>query len=227
MLSTSPSPEYVLAVAIVIFFSIGLHEFAHAKVADTAGDPTPRAHGRVTLNLFNHFELFGTIMMIASAMLGFGIGWGKPVPMTPKKMHNPRWDYFSAVIAGPLTNFALAIVFALLFRLGTNMGFVRIYGIPGESIDIFVQPFITTLLMMGMMINISLFFFNLLPIGPLDGMWILGSFMPEKQQILWYQFNRYYGGYIFVALVLFSQFTGGGIFLILGPLRMRLLEILI
>lgn len=219
----SPTPEHVIAIIIVIFFAIGLHEFAHAKVADMAGDPTPRAYGRVTLNLFNHFEVMGTIMMILSSMLGFGIGWGKPVPMNPQKMHNPRWDHFAAVIAGPMSNLAQAVVFGLVFRLGVNSGFLTLTG-PNILVG---QSFITLLILTGVIVNISLFLFNLIPIGPLDGMWILGSFMPEKQQILWYQFNRTYGGMIFIAVVLLSQLTGGGIFVVLQPLMIRLLRILI
>src|SRR5688500_10381483 len=96
------SPPGMLAAAIVILFAIGLHEYCHAKFADMAGDPTPRYYGRVTLNLFNHFDPLGTIMIIVTMLSGFGIGWGKPVPMDPSKMRNPRWDHFVAVLAGPL-----------------------------------------------------------------------------------------------------------------------------
>ena len=97
-------PEAILAIGIVIFFGLGLHEYAHAKFADLAGDPTPRYYGRVTLNLFKHFDLLGAIMIAFTAISGFGIGWGKPVPMDPRKMRNPRWDHFVAVAAGPLSN---------------------------------------------------------------------------------------------------------------------------
>jgi len=102
-----PPPPVMLAIGIVIFLAIGLHEYAHAKVADAAGDPTPSFYGRVTLNLTKHFELMGTIMIIFTSIFGVGIGWGKPVPMNPSKMRNPRWDHFLAVLAGPLTNVLL------------------------------------------------------------------------------------------------------------------------
>ena len=75
---------------IVIFFAIGLHEYAHCKMADVAGDPTPRYYGRVTLNLFKHFDPVGTMMIIITTLYGFGIGWGKPAPMDARKMKNPR-----------------------------------------------------------------------------------------------------------------------------------------
>src|ERR1019366_3379020 len=97
-------PQVALAQIIVLFFGIGLHEYAHCKFADLAGDPTPRYYGRVTLNLTKHFDPLGTLMMIVSSLTGYGIGWGKPAPINPKKMKNPRIDTFIAVAAGPITN---------------------------------------------------------------------------------------------------------------------------
>jgi Zn-dependent protease len=213
-LNSNLPPEFIISIVIVLFFGIGLHEYAHCKVAEMAGDPTPRANGRVTLNLFKHFDPMGTFMMIASAFLGFGIGWGKPAPMNPKLMKNPRWDFFSAVIAGPLTNVAQAIVYALIFRLLLKTGTVAY----DETVPILLQSFGFLVLYHGVIVNVSLALFNLVPIGPLDGMWILGSFFPEKQRILWYQWNRDVGRIVFVAVVLVSQFTGGGIFLVIRPI---------
>src|SRR5579872_2264830 len=103
-------PQMVLAQIVVIFVSIGLHEFAHCKFADMAGDPTPRYYGRVTLNLFKHFDPLGSLFILFTILGGIGIGWGKPAPMNPAKMNNPRWDWFIAVIAGPLTNVLLAVI---------------------------------------------------------------------------------------------------------------------
>src|SRR5579862_7063453 len=104
-------PEFVLVQIIVLFLGVGLHEYAHCKFADMAGDPTPSFYGRLTLNLFKHFELVGTMMMILSSLSGFGIGWGKPAPMDPKKMRNPRWDFFFAVLAGPISNVVQAVIY--------------------------------------------------------------------------------------------------------------------
>src|SRR5580658_8524945 len=103
---------FFIAEAFVLFFGVGLHEYAHCKFADMAGDPTPGIYGRVTLNLTKHFELYGTLMMIVTALVGFGIGWGRPAPMDPRKMKNPRWDFFAAVAAGPITNLLQAIIYA-------------------------------------------------------------------------------------------------------------------
>jgi len=129
-----------IAIFLVIFLAIGIHEYAHAKLADMAGDPTPGIYGRVTLNLFKHFDPIGTIMIILTVLSGFGIGWGKPVPMDPRKMRNPKWDHFVAVIGGPASNFIQAMLFAVMFRLTA-----------GQEI-----PFLSTFLLYGVLINVSL-----------------------------------------------------------------------
>ncbi|MBX3095850.1 MAG: site-2 protease family protein [Fimbriimonadaceae bacterium] len=183
--------SFFIGIAVAIFFGIGLHEYAHAKLADMAGDPTPGIYGRVTLKLWTHFEMLGTIMIILSSLSGFGIGWGKPVPMDPRKMRNPKWDHFVAVIGGPLTNFMLAIVSALVLR-GLNAGQILTVG---------ASQFLTTF----MIVNLSLFLFNLLPIGPLDGMWIIGTFMPEKMRFQWTRFNLQIGSFLFIGIVLLGQ----------------------
>jgi Zn-dependent protease len=158
------SVERIVATAIIIFFAIGLHEYAHAKVADMAGDPTPRAQGRVTLNLTKHFELMGTLMIIFSSLSGFGIGWGKPVQVNPVKMKNMRWDHFASVIAGPLSNLAQALFFAMMIRIVA-------VGMPGLETESFLFQF----LFLGVLINISLMLFNLIPFGPLDGHWLVDA----------------------------------------------------
>jgi Zn-dependent protease len=193
-----------IAIFLVIFLAIGIHEYAHAKLADMAGDPTPGIYGRVTLNLFKHFDPIGTIMIIITTLSGFGIGWGKPVPMDPRKMRNPKWDHFVAVIGGPVSNFIQAMLFAVLFRLTA-----------GQEI-----PFFSTFLFFGVLINVSLGLFNLLPIGPLDGMWILGTFLPDRARIKWTQFNLQFGGFLFLGLIILGQTGFFPLFdMVLGPAR--------
>ncbi len=189
-----PPVQDIIAILLVIFLAIGLHEFSHAKFADMAGDPTPREHGRVTLNLIKHFDPIGTVMIIFTSLLGVGIGWGKPVPMNPGKMKNPRWDYLIAVLAGPGSNFAQATIFAVVLR------FMVLGHIPVDS-----AHFLPKFLIYGVMINISLCCFNLLPIGALDGMWILGTFLPEKQRYKWTIWNLSVGQFAFLGIVLVGQ----------------------
>lgn len=200
-----PPPEEILVIAIVIFFAIGLHEYAHCKAADIAGDPTPAFHGRVTLNLTKHFEPLGTLMILITSITGYGIGWGKPAPIDPRKMNNPRWDTFVAVAAGPLSNVIQAGIYAIFLR------FAMIGGAFGPNLQ-------SKLLWFGVMINLSLCFFNLIPLGPLDGHWLVGQSLPERPRYYWYRFNRTYGGMILLGVILVGQASGFSLVrLIAGP----------
>lgn len=190
-------PTFAIATLIILFLGIGIHEYAHCKLADAAGDPTPRYYGRVTLNLFKHFDPLGAMMIVLTTFSGFGIGWGKPSPMDSRKMRNPRWDFFAAVAAGPISNLLQAVVFAGLIRI---LGPQQLIGMPNK--------FLPALLFMGVMINIRLMLFNLIPLGPLDGHWLVGQLLPEKQRYLWYVFNRKTGTLLLFALIFGSQLTG-------------------
>jgi Zn-dependent protease len=196
------SPTEVAAQLIVLFFAIGIHEYAHCKFADLAGDPTPRYYGRVTLNLFKHFEPTGTILMIFTVLAGFGIGWGKPSPVDPRKMKNPRWDWFISVAAGPVSNFIQAVIYAILYRLEMQMRFIEAIG------DQSIAQFLFFWIFFGVLINIGLFLFNLIPFGPLDGHWLVGLLLPEKVRVEWFRFNRTVGMPGLIVLVLASQWFG-------------------
>lgn len=193
-----PPIEDIIAILIVIFFGIGLHEYAHAKFADNAGDPTPRLYGRVTLNLFKHFDPIGSIMIVLTTLSGFGIGWGRPVPMDPRQMKNPRWDHFMAVLAGPMTNLFQAGAYAVVLRVMMLTGSIN--GLSG---------FFPMLLVYGVLINLGLCFFNLFPLGPLDGMWLVGTFLPEKSRLAWTRWNLTAGQFVFIALIILGQAVPG------------------
>lgn len=197
-------PVSFFTILVVILFSLSIHEYAHAKLADAAGDPTPRIYGRVTLNPFAHLDPAGTIMIILSSISGFGIGWGKPVPVNPSRMKNPRWDHFVSVAGGPLSNFIQAAVYALLLRFLIASGSIYTDAVTG-SIFGREPDFVTMLLTMGVLINLSLCFFNLIPLGPLDGHWMLGTFMSEPMRLQWYRWNREIGGFVLVMIVLGGQ----------------------
>ncbi|MHB8636489.1 MAG: site-2 protease family protein [Fimbriimonadaceae bacterium] len=200
-------PDVALAQIIVIFFGIGLHEYAHCKFADLAGDPTPRYYGRVTLNLFKHFDPVGAVFILFTILGGFGIGWGRPAPMNPNKMRNPRWDWFIAVIAGPLSNVLQAVVYAMVLRLAISGGVFA--NVDPES------NFLLALLMFGVLTNLALAMFNMIPFGPLDGKWLLGLLMPDRQRIAWFQFNDRVGFIGLFAVIIFMQFSN--ISIISGP----------
>lgn len=208
MLPPIPPPEVILAFAIVIFFAIGLHEYAHCKFAELAGDPTPRLYGRVTLNLTKHFELYGTLMIALSSLSGIGMGWGKPAPMDPRRMRNPRWDLFAAVLAGPVSNVVQAFLYAVGLRLALRQGSFGL-GQVGAALGQDHASLLALLLTLGVEVNLGLAVFNLLPLGPLDGHWLFGLLLPEKQNILWNQWHRRYGRTILWVLVLLPTFTQG------------------
>jgi Zn-dependent protease len=196
----SPTSETFL-ILLILVFSLTIHEFAHAKSADSAGDPTPRAQGRVTLNPLAHLDPMGTLFMIVMVFSGYGIGWGKPVQVNPRLMQNPRWDHFLSVAWGPLSNLILAVFFALTFR----------YLVPATG-----NEFLENVCYLGVVLNLGLFFFNLLPIGPLDGHWILGALLPQRLSVAYLQWCHRYGGAVLLGILLLDQLvfrrtTGTGI----------------
>ncbi|MBI1333328.1 MAG: site-2 protease family protein [Armatimonadetes bacterium] len=199
---------YQIVFSLLVFIpAIAIHEFCHAKFADMAGDMTPRAQGRVTLNPLAHLDPIGTIMIVISSMAGFGIGWGRPVMVNPSKMKNPRWDHFISVIMGPVSNLGLALVCAILIKSGladrealsglgeTGMSFGRAAFASGSA-------FFSLYVLMSFIMNLSLFFFNLIPLGPLDGHWLVGAFLPPQARNSWYRFCHGPGMIIFLILVL-------------------------
>jgi Zn-dependent protease len=191
--------EWIITYGLVIFLAIGLHEYAHCKVADLSGDPTPGSFGRVTLNLTKHFEPAGTMMIVLTTLTGFGIGWGRPAPMNPRLMRNPRWDFFAAVMAGPLSNVLQAGVWALVMRLFLALSPQTLVTAQGgdSALGLF--------LFLGVYVNLALAFFNFIPIGPLDGRWLVGQILPDKPRLYWYRFNDRVGFIGLFVLIIASQ----------------------
>lgn len=184
-----------LIAAPAIFFSLTVHEFFHAYVAYRFGDSTAKDMGRLTLNPLAHLDLFGTLMMFLS---GFRFGWAKPVPVNPYNLRNPRVADFWISAAGPISNLCLGFVFGMLFRLA-YYGYIPM---PAAVVQFFL---------FGVMINVSLAFFNLIPLFPLDGSHILRSILPPEYEPKLLEFERF-GPYILMFLIIV-----GGFWLILGP----------
>jgi Zn-dependent protease len=170
----------LLAVSLIICISI--HEFSHAYVAHRLGDDTAKFLGRVTLNPAAHLDPIGTLTLL---LVGFG--WGKPVPFNPYNLKNPKRDSALIALAGPLSNFVLAVLFALVFHL--------VFGTVG---GLFAK-----LVYMIVYYNLILGIFNLIPIHPLDGFKIVNGVLPYNLSIQWMQIAPY-GVFILVAFL----FTG-------------------
>ena len=177
------NPIFALIDIAAIVIAITIHEFAHAKVADSLGDPTPSLEGRVSLDPRAHLDMWGSIMIL---LVGFG--WGKPVRFDPYNLENPRLDAMKIALAGPVSNVALALFVSIVFK-----------------ILLVVQPALSPILMeafVGLItLNIYLAIFNLLPIEPLDGFKVVAGLLPPDQAEKWQTLAPY--GMIFLLLLVF------------------------
>ena len=184
--------EWILQLP-VLFFSVIFHEFAHGYTAHRRGDDTAYLSGRLSFNPLPHIDPVGTVLLPAACVfMGFpAIGWAKPVPVNPYRLHNPRSDMAMVAFSGPLSNIFLALMAAISFKLLTMA-----YGfIPGELA-------VTLLKTLGfaVVINLLLAVFNLIPVFPLDGSQIaLGLLKGRALEI--YEKHLPYGVYIIIALM--------------------------
>lgn len=193
---------FIIRMAVLIL-AITIHEFAHAFSADRLGDPTPRRQGRISLLPPDHLDPVGTIMMVLSSLTGFGIGWGKPVMVNPMNFRNPLRDHALVSVAGPVSNLLQASVFAVLLRssgaITPDMRLYDVFLMTGHG----ASP-VVSLLFMGVIINLSLAFFNLVPLAPLDGSWIMMAILPRDLSIRYTEWMMRYGQMVFLLLVLMA-----------------------
>ncbi len=169
MLSLSPEELVQDAILIAIFLGIAfpVHEFAHAFVAYRLGDGTAKMFGRLTLNPVAHFDPFGGLLLVLTAVSGSGLlfGWAKPTPVNPSNLRDRRNGEVAVALAGPASNLVMAtlggLVFRILFAAGVFSGNISSTADPRlilfQVIELFVE------------INILLAIFNLIPVPPLDG----------------------------------------------------------
>lgn len=159
---------------IVFLFSLSLHEAAHAWTAERFGDSTGRYLGRITLNPFPHIDPFGTLIIPAIGYFTGGVmfGWAKPVPWNPRNVKDRRMADIWISAAGPISNVIALIGFVIVYKL---FGLYEAAGFTflGTSLVPLFQ-----MCLIGVQLNVILAVFNLLPIPPLDGSWILPHFLP-------------------------------------------------
>ena len=165
----------IIIWALPVLVAVVFHEVAHGWVAYRLGDPTAKQLGRLTLNPFAHVDLFGTILvplMLIVANSPFVFGYAKPVPVNFNNLRNPKRDMIWVAAAGPVTNLLLAAVCTGIWRLMAPMTAVQ--GGLGE----FVAPLVL-MAQSGILINVTLAVFNMLPLPPLDGGRVLVGLMPQ------------------------------------------------
>ena len=187
-------------IALVIALSV--HEYAHARLADELGDPTPRLAGRLTLNPLAHLDFIGTL-----ALLLIHFGWGKPVPIDPFNLRHPRRDEAIIALAGPASNLLTALAAALLFRLLNGLAFPSFWSAPTAM-----------LLEATVILNLGLGIFNLIPLPPLDGSKILLGLLPAPLATSLEETLQTYS-LIILLIILFLPLPGGGTLVdaLLGP----------
>lgn len=182
-----------LLTAFVMFiiptlFAITFHEAAHGYIAKIRGDNTAYLMGRVSLNPLKHIDPLGTIILPSLMFLlgtGFLFGWAKPVPVNFNQLKNPKWDTILVAIAGPLANFIMAIIWLMLWQHIPNSGFNQ-------------------MAYFGIILNLMLMVFNLLPIPPLDGSRIISAFLPNHTAIQYNRLERW--GFLIILVLLFIPF---------------------
>lgn len=196
-------------IAFALIFSLTFHEFGHGKMASLIGDDTAKRAGRLTLNPIPHIDLFGLLMV-----LFIGIGYAKPVPADPRKFNTP-WGVLMVAAAGPAMNLLLAIVVYNVYALGLKLG-----------IGLFQTPVANFFFTYLALINLLLMLFNLLPIGPLDGSYILPYALPRNMALRYQQVNARYGVYALLGLIVLS-FAGLPIFETLWKIGEFMLDVIL
>lgn len=169
-----PDPTTLFAYLTILLICFPVHELAHAYTADYFGDDTPRRSGRLSLNPLAHLDVLGSLLMITQ-----GFGWAKPVPVNPYALSRRSPSAMMWVsLAGPMSNFLMAILAAIPFRLG-------LVSLAQAQADFFsgAGRFIPTLpqfLLVFVQVNLLLMLFNLIPLFPLDGEKVFGHFAPAS-----------------------------------------------
>jgi Zn-dependent protease len=177
-------PQFFIIFVPVLLLALTLHEFGHAWTAVHFGDPTPKEAGRLTLNPLKHLDPLGTVFMFVAHF-----GWATPVPVNPANFTHPRADLWVS-LAGIMANLGQAVLYAGIWHA------LR-YTFPA-TLGVGVGRFV----ILGIMVNLSLALFNLLPIFPLDGSHVAKNLLPRRQAYRFSVFSERYGALLLFGLLL-------------------------
>ncbi len=218
MLGLNLDPATLVAVAIFLLVGFPVHEFSHALAAYRLGDGTAKLFGRLTLNPLVHLDPYGSLLLVASAVLGgFIIGWAKPTPVNPSMLRGGRRAEAWVAAAGPVSNLVMAVLAAIVLRL--------IVALDLASSD--AALFVASVIFMFVFINVALFIFNLIPIPPLDGSKVMFALMNPRT--VWrIRPTLEQWGFLILIVVMIIPLNGisiGG--RVIGPLLNGLVSVLV
>jgi len=178
-----------IAIVGLVFYSIIIHEYAHAFMANLLGDDSAKRQGRLSLNPMVHIDWFGTVILPLILYYSAGIiyGYAKPVPYNPYNFANYKRDAGLTALAGPLSNILIAIVFAVIYhlQLGAIVTYISTYVI---------------------FLNLLLAFFNLIPFPPLDGSKVIGIFLTDEAYYRWTMQERKGMIFLFAIIIISNMF---------------------
>lgn len=179
--------QELILLMVPVLFSITVHEVSHGYAASRLGDPTAKDAGRLTLNPIKHIDIIGLLVLFITRM----IGWAKPVPVNPAYFKNPRKGMMWVSLAGPVSNLALAFVFAVVYKV--SAGFLA---------TSYLYPLVFMMELM-ISINVGLAIFNLIPIPPLDGSHILEGLLPADMARAYSAIAPY--GFMILLILIFTR----------------------
>lgn len=190
---------YLLMQALAVIVGLCVHESAHALAAWALGDKTARSRGRVSLNPLAHIDPFGTVLLplIMIVLGGPVFAFAKPVPVYLGNLKHPKRDEVIVSLAGPVSNIILAVAFALLLHGVAGLSFT-----PGTAQALYAAA---TFLQLAVLCNLSLAFFNLIPLPPLDGSSLIVPFLSGRALDMYYQIQRYAMPILIIVLYLVPQ----------------------
>lgn len=207
----SREPEVIIATLVAFVLAITVHEFSHAWSALVLGDDTAQRQGRVTLNPLSHLDPLGSLGILLIVIGGFGIGWGRPVPVNPNRVRGFQRGLALTAAAGPISNVVLAALVVIPLRFG-----------PVGGTDSVLNLYLNQILL----VNLLLASFNLIPIPPLDGHKILTGILPN----FWYQYLaplERYGAFVLLILIMFGGIGTSILGRMYSPVFQALLDIVV
>ncbi|HEY4753511.1 MAG TPA: site-2 protease family protein [Candidatus Limnocylindrales bacterium] len=200
MFDTQDLLAKLLVIAVLLLFAFPVHEAAHAWMAYRQGDATAKMFGRITLNPIVHFDTLGALMTVVSVAIGgLVIGWAKPTPINPANLRDRRNGEVIVALAGPISNWLMAIAGAVVFRVM-------------DGLNVAAPTLVYLAIYYFVIFNVVLGIFNLLPVPPLDGSTLLFRFLSPRQ--VWQ---------IRPVLTQYGIFIMLGVIILLGPFISRII----